>query len=436
MIKYLKNLEEGEANRLKQNILEWSNAQDEYCTLFENITIQSRDENQFIWKLGVICQSEYLYDSLDFPLTKFEEYIQTKENEKFCFISYDLKNNFENLTSRNEDKVDFPLILAWEPQLIFIYNTQGSLEIHYTNEKSHQQAEAILNWDKKTNKVKEDGEIVNKISKGEYENAFNKIANYIKVGDLFELNFCKEYFIKDIKLDSLALYEIMKSRTQANFCVYAQLKSHKIICVSPERFITKKGNSILSQPIKGTKKSSSNQKENQIFIKQLRESQKDRAENTMAVDVVRNDFSKICVPGSVHVPNFCDVVDYGNVIQMFSTVVGELKTNTSFIEILRAVFPMASMTGAPKIRAMEIIEELESSKRGLYSGTIGYILPNGDFDFNVVIRSIIYERKNRYLSFHTGGAITVQSQMEEEYTETELKASSLILSIQDLIYGK
>ena len=121
---------------------------------------------------------------------------------------------------------------------------------------------------------------------------------------------------------------------------------------------------------------------------------------------------------------------------MFSTVVGELKTNTSFIEILRAVFPMASMTGAPKIRAMEIIEELESSKRGLYSGTIGYILPNGDFDFNVVIRSIIYERKNRYLSFHTGGAITVQSQMEEEYTETELKASSLILSIQDLISGK
>ena len=436
MIKYLKNLEKGEANRLKQNILEWCNAQDEYCTLFENITIQSRDENQFIWKLGVICQSEYLYDSLDFPLTKFEEYIQTKENEKFCFISYDLKNNFENLTSRNEDKVDFPLILAWEPQLIFIYNTQGSLEIHYTNEKSQQQVVAILNWNRRTNKLAEDAEIKTKTSKLEYQQAFDKITNYIKKGDLFELNFCKEFYVNDINVESIALYEIMKGRTQANFCVYAQLKNHIVICISPERFITKKGNTILSQPIKGTKKSSSNQKEKQEFIQQLRDSPKDRAENTMAVDVVRNDFSKICVPGTVHVPNFCDVVDYGNVIQMFSTIVGELKPNISFIEILRAVFPMASMTGAPKIRAMEIIEELESSKRGLYSGTIGYILPNGDFDFNVVIRSIIYNRKNRYLSFHTGGAITIQSQMEEEYKETELKASSLILSIQDLLTGK
>ncbi|MBO9574070.1 MAG: anthranilate synthase component I family protein, partial [Chitinophagaceae bacterium] len=204
-------------------------------------------------------------------------------------------------------------------------------------------------------------------------------------------------------------------------------------CFSPERYLKKEGNNILSQPIKGTAARSSDAEKDSENIHSLQSSEKERAENIMIVDLVRNDLSKICTKGTVHVDELCEIYSFPQVHQMISTISGELKENTTLEEIIRATFPMGSMTGAPKKRVMELIEEYELSKRGFFSGSIGYINPDNDFDFNVVIRSALYNQSNRYLSFHTGSAITFSSDAEKEYEECLLKATAIKKALNETV---
>ena len=192
----------------------------------------------------------------------------------------------------------------------------------------------------------------------------------------------------------------------------------------------RRGNQLTSQPIKGTSKRSNDKITDQKLIAKLKSDPKERAENIMIVDLVRNDLSKVAVKNSVTVDELCQVYTFENIHQMISTVTCEVTSKTSFSEILKALFPMGSMTGVPKIKAMELMEEYETSKRGLYSGTIGLMHPNGDFDLNVVIRTIIYNKANECLSFKVGGAITIDSIPEKEYEETLIKADALIKSCQ------
>ncbi len=195
------------------------------------------------------------------------------------------------------------------------------------------------------------------------------------------------------------------------------------MCASPERFLKKTGNTIISQPIKGTSKRNNEKDEEEKSALQLNE--KERAENIMIVDLVRNDLSKICTEGSVSVKEYLKIYSFPQVHQMISTITGQLRENISFSEILSATFPMGSMTGAPKKRVMELLEKYERTKRGLFSGTVGYITPGGDFDFNVVIRSVLYNHETNYLSIQAGSAITFKSEPEKEYEECNVKIAAL-----------
>jgi para-aminobenzoate synthetase component 1 len=196
--------------------------------------------------------------------------------------------------------------------------------------------------------------------------------------------------------------------------------------MSPERYLKKEGINILSQPIKGTsKRNIDNEEDDLLNITHLKTSEKERAENIMVVDLVRNDLSRICKEGTVKVDELCAVYSFPQVHQMISTISGILKDGIHWTDAIRQTFPMGSMTGVPKKKVMELIENYERSKRGLFSGSIGYVTPAGDFDFNVVIRSLLYNSTDKYLSFHTGSAITFSSDPETEYEECLLKAEAI-----------
>ena len=199
-----------------------------------------------------------------------------------------------------------------------------------------------------------------------------------------------------------------------------------LVCASPERYLKKVGSKIFSQPIKGTsKRNVKDTDEDEKSKKDLIESEKETSENVMVVDLVRNDLSKVCVEGSVKVEELFGVYSFPQVHQMISTVSGTVSAQVKFTDILKATFPMGSMTGVPKKRVMGLIEQYEKTKRGLFSGSLGYINPEGDFDFNVVIRSILYNQSAKYVSIQAGSAITYYSDAEKEYDECLLKIEAM-----------
>ena len=234
-----------------------------------------------------------------------------------------------------------------------------------------------------------------------------------------------EFFKKDWSIDPLTRFFRLNEMSSAPFSAYLSFDQKHVLCGSPERFIKKEGDTIISQPIKGTIKRGKNQEEDDKLVQQLKMDPKERSENIMITDLVRNDLSKTAAPGSVQVEELCEVYTFKTVHQLISTVTSKIKTGVHPVDVIKNAFPMGSMTGAPKVRAMEIIEEEEDFKRGIYSGSIGYFDPQGDFDFNVVIRSLIYNEKNHYLSARVGGAITALSDPEREYDECLLKMESM-----------
>jgi para-aminobenzoate synthetase component 1 len=203
------------------------------------------------------------------------------------------------------------------------------------------------------------------------------------------------------------------------------MEDQYLLSATPERYIKKIGEKIVTQPIKGTARRSDNEEEDYAFAKALQQNPKERSENIMIVDLVRNDLSRTARRGSVVVEELCEVYPFKQVHQMISTVTSQLAVGISPVDVIRSTFPMGSMTGAPKLRAMQIIESLEESKRGLYSGSVGYFTPTGDFDFNVIIRSILYNAENKYISYSVGGAITAGSDPDSEYEECLLKAKAM-----------
>lgn len=340
----------------------------------------------------------------------------------FGFLSYDLKNYVEELKSENSDALQFPDLCFFEPQILV--RIKGD-RCEITGEKAERFRELIRNVDVISRPAKSSSiEIVSKISKEKYIKQIIQILNHIQLGDIFELNFCQEFFAENAEIDPLDIYQKLKKCSPTPFGVYFRAENHYCMGASPERFMKKKGSNLLSQPIKGTVKRGIDENDDTYLKAQLLSNVKERAENVMIVDLVRNDFSKIAKKGSVQVDELFGIYTFPQVHQMISTVSCDAG-NTSAVEIIRSCFPVGSMTGAPKVKAMELIEKYESTKRGLFSGAIGYISPEGDFDFNVVIRSVLYNKANKYLSFMVGGAITSGSQPQKEYEESLLKAKAI-----------
>lgn len=251
------------------------------------------------------------------------------------------------------------------------------------------------------------------------------MLNHIQLGDIFEVNFCQEYYAENAKINPVEVYQKLIKLSPTPFSNFLKVNDKYCLGASPERFLAKSKNKVISQPIKGTIKRGKTKEEDEHLIHQLKNNPKEQSENIMIVDLVRNDLSRIAKKGTVKVEELCGIYSFPQVHQMISTIsclVDESLTNE---EILSNCFPMGSMTGAPKVEAMKLIERYESTKRGLYSGAVGYFSPTGDFDFNVVIRSLLYNASNNYLSFMVGSAITSKSSPTNEYDETVLKAKAI-----------
>lgn len=359
-----------------------------------------------------------------------------ENNWKIGFVSYDYKNSIEQLTSRGIDDIGFPEEFFFTPQLIIefselelkiSYNNQVYNEaalIHLLNNLNLQQLE-----DKQVTSIK----ILTRITKDEYLQHVSKLKEHIQQGDIYEINYCQEFYAHQVQLNPTNTYFKLNKKSPTPFSCFVKFNDKYLLCASPERFMSKTGNKLISQPIKGTIKRGATIVEDEVLKQQLKNDPKERSENIMIVDLVRNDLAKIAERNSVKVDELCEIYTFPQVHQMISTISAELKKEVDFKQIIHALFPMGSMTGAPKIRAMELIEQYETSKRGLYSGTVGFIKPNGDFDFNVVIRSILYNSSSKNISYFVGGAITSLSVPEKEYEECLLKAKAMIevLSLND-----
>lgn len=264
-----------------------------------------------------------------------------------------------------------------------------------------------------------------RIHKDEYFNKINEMLVHIHRGDIYEANFCQEFYAENTVINPIETYNKLNAISKPPFATFFKLNDKYLLSASPERYIKKAGNTIISQPIKGTAKRSENIEEDEALKEALRNDQKERSENIMIVDLVRNDLSKTALKGSVVVKELCEIYTFDQVHQMISTVESKVDEDINPVEILKSTFPMGSMTGAPKISAMKIIEALEETKRGLYSGSVGYFTPNGDFDFNVVIRSILFNESKKYVSYSVGGAITAKSDPLKEYEECLVKAKAM-----------
>lgn len=268
-------------------------------------------------------------------------------------------------------------------------------------------------------------EIISSLTKEEYCQIISNIKKHIQRGDIYEMNFCFEFFAKEVEIDPYTIFKKLYQKNEAPFSSLTKVDDLYIISASPERFIQKKGNTIISQPMKGTAPRNTDSIMDEQNKAKLQHNLKEQNENVMIVDLVRNDLSKIAQRGTVKVEELFGIHTFKNIHQMVSTIRCE-NDNHNINEILEATFPMGSMTGAPKKRVLELINQYEKSARGIYSGTIGITQPNGDFDFSVVIRTILYDKKNKYLSFSVGSAITDLCDPEIEYEECLLKAKSLI----------
>ena len=348
---------------------------------------------------------------------------------RFGFISYDYKNRIELLSSAHADYLQFPEHFFFKPALVLSLKEQTRDILENRSGIKRGQIDALFRQEPTqyiTGETAAAFHLKSRLSRREYIERVKQIKSAILKGEIYEMNFCLEFFAEDIEIDPFSVYEKLNRISAAPFSAFCRFGDKFVLSSSPERFLKKTGNRLISQPIKGTGKRSENPLEDARFRNELRENEKELAENVMIVDLVRNDLSRIAQRGSVNVDELCGIYSFAQVHQMISTVSCTLKPGVSFAEILKAVFPMGSMTGAPKIRAMQLIEKFETSKRGLYSGALGYIKADGDFDFSVVIRSILYDASMRYLSFMVGSAITDKSDPEQEYEECLLKAKGMM----------
>lgn len=344
----------------------------------------------------------------------------------FGHLSYDLKNETDGLTSANADGIGFPDLCFFVPEVVLQLKGQELL-IGAFDARHERIFHEICNMEAPVAPAHNLATpINNRISKEEYLRTIKQLQHHILRGDCYEINFCQEFFAEDVDIDPLQVYCALSNTSPNPFAAYYKTGQRYLLCASPERYIKKEGERIFSQPIKGTSQRNLNDiGEDAASAAYLYNSAKDRSENVMIVDLVRNDLSKICEEGSVKVEELFGIYSFPQVHQMISTVSGQLRSDIHFIEAIKATFPMGSMTGAPKKRVMELIEKYEQTRRGIFSGALGYITPEGDFDFNVVIRSIMYNAASKYLSFQAGSAITFYSDPEKEYDECLLKAAAI-----------
>jgi para-aminobenzoate synthetase component 1 len=403
----------------KQKLLQWASNFPVCCCLDSN---QYSDlYSQYDCLIAVDATDELTAKAGD-AFDQLRTFYELHKNWIFGLLSYELKNEIERLDSSHSDELGFPDLFFFVPKYLIAIKEERITVI--LGDPSIITAISEYSINKHT--VESALNIKSRIDKDDYINTVKKLQEHIKRGDVYEVNFCQEFFSENAQINPLAIYQSLNAISPTPFAGFFKIYDRYILSATPERFLCKRGNKLISQPIKGTAKRNTDPLIDEQIKTELRSNRKEQAENVMIVDLVRNDLTKSAVKGTVKVDELFGIYTFPQVHQMISTISCELHPSIHFIEAIKNTFPMGSMTGAPKIKAMELIDRYEYTKRGAFSGSFGCIGPDGDFDFNVIIRSILYNAETKYLSFQVGGAITYAANAEEEYEECLLKASAIL----------
>lgn len=406
----------------------WAQQFDTVCIL-DNNQIENAFQLQEIEFALAVGSIDELVGSGQNDWEKLKDFVDkhSQQTPIFGYLSYDLKNQLEKIHSKNKDSIGFESLFFFAPLHVILLDTNGQLMV------MSEHGNAIMEAIQQTELISEPIipiKIHQKVSKEKYIETVQKIQEHIVQGDVYELNYCVEFFAEQTTINPLSTYFELQSISPTPFSCFFKQNNTYLLSASPERFIKKSLNKLYSQPIKGTVRRSSNEIEDEELKTRLVQSEKERAENLMIVDLVRNDLAKSCEVGTIEVDELFGIYSFKQVHQMISTVSGTIIDGIHPAEAISNAFPMGSMTGAPKLMAMQLIDQYENTKRGLYSGAVGYFAPNEDFDFNVVIRSIQYNESKKYVNFEVGSAITYDSVAEDEYEECLLKASAMLKALR------
>lgn len=404
----------------KQQALQWAN-QFEVCCYLDSNNHQN-NYTQFDALLAAGVKAEILTPAGN-AFENLEIFRQKHKSWITGFFGYDLKNELEQTQSNNLDRLNFPDLYFFVPQYILIIKDRV---VEIIADDAEEIWVAINQQQIPEQQPVQPLQLQSRFSKGEYIDSFNQIKQHITRGDIYVTNFCQEFFADDAIIEPLQVFTELNRISPTPFASFFKYHQQYIICASPERFLAKRGNKLISQPIKGTARRGGNIAEDEVIKQNLRNNIKEQQENVMIVDLVRNDLTKSAKPGTVRTDELFGIYTFEQVHQMISTVTCEVDKGLSSVAAIRNTFPMGSMTGAPKLSAMQLTERYERTRRGVYSGAIGYFDPNGDFDFNVVIRTILYNATHGYLSFQVGSAITFDAEAEQEYEECLLKARAIL----------
>lgn len=413
---------------IKEQLLHWAN-QYNNCSFLDNHFYPSQLHTYECMVAVGVCNSFTVENaSSATQLSQLAHFFNQQSHDwLFGHIGYDFKNAlFPTLLPSKKKHLQFADLFFYQPQIV-VQLFSNYLVIASINITPSEVFAQICNTQisvAETPKVRM--AMHGRLSKAAYIEQIQQLQQHILRGDCYEINFCQEFYNEQAVIHPVDVYKQLTQISPNPFsCFYKQAHNY-LLCASPERYIKKQGSVLISQPIKGTfKRHLTNPIADEQMRSQLLNSEKDKSENVMVVDLVRNDLSRICERGSVKVDELFGVYTFPQVHQMISTVSGIVNDSINFADVLGATFPMGSMTGAPKCKVMELIDAYEPTARGLYSGAVGYISPDGNFDFNVVIRSLLYNQQTQYLSYQVGGGITYYSHAESEYEECLLKAAAI-----------
>ena len=428
MIRISKTFSLKDISSFKKKLLKWSDKS--ATSVYLNSNNHKSQINDYEAILALDSYSETSYTRKN-SLNKLDDYLKNTQDWVFGYFSYDLKNELENLESKNIDSFELPNLFFFQPKKIWLVSN-SNVEALYLDGNEIDKDWNEINQINLMVKFTKSNKIILKerLKKNQYKNKIKLLLEHIKRGDIYEANFCMEWFSQNAYIIPSEVYIKLNEISKTPMSAFFKNKNLNLLSSSPERYIKRIKDRIVSQPIKGTSRRDQNEMIDSKLMNELEVNIKERSENIMIVDLIRNDLSRFSIPGSVKVKELCKVYPFKQVHQMISTVESRIESDLNSPEIIKHTFPMGSMTGAPKVKAMKIIENLEVSARGLYSGALGYIKPSGDFDFNVVIRSLIYDTDTKYLSFHVGSAITSKSSISKEHDECLLKAKAMISVLQ------
>lgn len=409
---------------LKESLLAWA-ADFDYAVFLDscNTSIDQYGDYEFI--LGVADRDTE-------TCTSWEE-LEEKAGEGnqawwFGSLTYDAKNELEpKLRSDNPPAIPFPNLVFFRAETV-IYQRRGESNVESFPDYSVQLAKGST---LPKGAIRLEGELKSNFSREEYLETVEAIRGHIFEGDSYEINLSQNFHTTG-EIDSpAAVWRQLTSVSPTPYAAYCRFRDTHLLCASPERFLQLKGDRIITQPIKGTARRDNDPDKDRELVEQLRASRKEQAENVMIVDLSRNDLYRSSIVNGVKVPKLYEVQSFAKVHHLVSTVEATKSPEISSLDVIANTFPPGSMTGAPKFRSCELIDQYERSARGMYAGSVGYLSPEGDFDLNVVIRSMIWHEPSRVLTYQMGGAITWDSDPASEYMETLIKARA----IQEVLAG-